>query len=206
MTPGRLLAGAVQAAFNQLLAMDPEVARRFDALSGKSLAIELRGPDLTLFLEPDGDRLRVTDKIEAEPTATLSARPLDLARQLGSDDWTTDMELRGDVACAQQFHAIFRALEFDWEEQLSRLVGDVAAHQIGNLARGALSWGSQAAGSLSRATADYLQEESRNLPAPVEVERFIQGVDTLRSDCDRLAARVARLERSKSGQDTSDSA
>jgi len=131
---------------------------------------------------------------------------LDLARQLGGDDWANDMELRGDVAYAQRFHAILRALEFDWEEQLSRLVGDVAAHQIGNLARGALSWGSQAAESLSRATTDYLQEEARDLPAPAEVERFMEGVDKLRGDCDRLAARVARLERSKSGKHKPDRA
>lgn len=206
MTRGRLLAAAVQTAINRLLAMDPEVAARFGALSGRSLAIALRGPDITLYLEPNGEQLRVTDRIEAEPAATLSATPLDLARQLGSDDWARDIELRGDVAYAQRFHAIFRALEFDWEEQLSRLVGDVAAHQMGNLARGALSWGSQAADSLSRATADYLQEEARDLPAPAEVERFMEAVDTLRGDCDRLAARVARLERSKSGQDKSDPA
>lgn len=205
MTQGALVAAAVQTAFNGLLAMDPEVAGRFNALSGGALAIEVRGLGLTLYLQPCGDRLRVSDRLETEPNATLAASPLDLARQLTSDDWAQEMELRGDAGYAQQFHAILRALEFDWEEQLSRVFGDVAAHQFGNLVRGAMSWGSQAGESLGRATADYLQEESRELPTPAEVESFIDGVDRLRADCDRLAARVARLERFKGGRGTPES-
>jgi len=195
VTQGALVAAAVQTAFNGLLAMDPEVAGRLDALSGGALAIEIRGLGLTLYLQPRGDRLQVSDQLETEPNATLAASPLDLARQLTSDDWAREMELRGDAGYAQQFHAILRALEFDWEEPLSRVLGDVAAHQLGNLLRGVVSWGSQAGESLGRATADYLQEESRELPTAAEVERFVDAVDALRADCDRLAARVHRLER-----------
>ena len=114
---------------------------------------------------------------------------------MGRDEWLQGMELRGDVGYARRFHDIFRALEFDWEEQISRIVGDVAARKIGNLARGSLSWGSQVVASLSRATTDYLQEESRDLPAPAEMERFLAEVDRLRADSDRLSARVERLER-----------
>ncbi len=195
MTRGALLAAAVEGAANRLLALDPEIAGRLEALSGSVLAIELRGVGTTLYFRPEGDRLQVSDLLETEPTATLSASPLDLARQLASEDWTSGMELRGDATCVQRFHAVFKALDFDWEEQLSRVLGDVAAHQIGNLVRDALSWSSQAAGSLGRATADYLQEESRNLPTPGEVERYLEGVDALRADTERLAARVTRLER-----------
>ena len=72
-----------------------------------------------------------------------------------------------------------------------------------NLARGALSWGSQAAQALGRATADYLQEESRDLPPAAAVERFLEEVDRLRADSDRLAARVARLESAHRGVDDS---
>ena len=195
VTATSLLATALQAALDRLLAMDPEVAGRFENLAGRPLAIEVRGLDLTLFLIPRGDRLQVVDRIDTEPAATLRASPLELATQMGRDEWLQSMELRGDVGYARQFHGIFRALEFDWEEHISRIVGDVAARKIGNLARGSLSWGSQVVASLSRATADYLQEESRDLPAPTEIERFLAEVDRLRADSDRLAARIERLER-----------
>jgi ubiquinone biosynthesis protein UbiJ len=40
---------------------------------------------------------------------------------------------------------------------------------------------------------EYLQEESRIVPAKPEIEAFMDGVDILRSDVDRLHARVERL-------------
>ena len=86
-------------------------------------------------------------------------------------------------------------LEIDWEEHLSRLTGDIIAHQIGNTVRGLFRWGERSAEHLGQDAADYLQEETDILPVPWEVEGFIEEVDTLRSDIDRLEARVKRLQR-----------
>lgn len=40
---------------------------------------------------------------------------------------------------------------------------------------------------------EYLQEESRDVPSRYEVERFSKGVNVLRDDVDRLAARIDQL-------------
>jgi ubiquinone biosynthesis protein UbiJ len=42
--------------------------------------------------------------------------------------------------------------------------------------------------------AEYLQEEGRDVPARIEVEEFLEGVDELRDSTDRFEARLARLE------------
>ncbi|OQW92969.1 MAG: Sterol-binding domain protein, partial [Beggiatoa sp. IS2] len=39
------------------------------------------------------------------------------------------------------------------------------------------------------------QEESRTLPAPAEMELFLNSVDTLRDDLERLEQRVRRLQK-----------
>jgi ubiquinone biosynthesis protein UbiJ len=44
--------------------------------------------------------------------------------------------------------------------------------------------------------AQYLQEESRDLPTRIEVEEFLEAVDRLRESADRFEARLARLESS----------
>ena len=80
----------------------------------------------------------------------------------------------------------------DWEEELSRHVGDVAAHQLGNLVRGGLAWMQQAADTLTRDAGEYLKEESRDLPTRYEVDRFLDDVDRLAADLGRAEARVAR--------------
>ena len=59
---------------------------------------------------------------------------------------------------------------------------------------------STAAGHLKRLrsrkspTPALVQEESGILPTEVEIERFIQEVDVLRDDVERLEARLRRLE------------
>jgi ubiquinone biosynthesis protein UbiJ len=41
---------------------------------------------------------------------------------------------------------------------------------------------------------EFLQEEGRDVPTRVEVEEFLEGVDRLRDDAERLEAKLARLE------------
>ena len=44
--------------------------------------------------------------------------------------------------------------------------------------------------TFARNVSEYLTEESRDVPARVEVEEFLEGVDRLREAVDRLEARV----------------
>jgi ubiquinone biosynthesis protein UbiJ len=78
---------------------------------------------------------------------------------------------------------------------LSRVVGDVAAHQIGNVARSAISFARRATSTFAQNVAEYLQEEGRDAPSRTEAEEFVAGVDALRDAVDRLEARIARLEK-----------
>jgi ubiquinone biosynthesis accessory factor UbiJ len=73
-------------------------------------------------------------------------------------------------------------------------VGDIAARQVGNFLRGVSGWGLDTADRLSRTVAEYLQEESRDLPARAELEAFLDQVDDLAADVARLEARLRRLE------------
>ena len=53
----------------------------------------------------------------------------------------------------------------------------------------------QAAQSLAHNLADYFVEERGVIARRREVEVFVREVDTLREDAERLAQRVARLQR-----------
>lgn len=196
--PQALLA-AIEAAFNRYLALDPAALRRVGQLEGRVIAIELTGLDLCLFLLPGPRGVQVLSQYEGEPDARLTGTPLALMRMGLSDDasrqlFAHEVEIRGDIELGQQFKHILDAIEIDWEEQLSRVSGDVAAHQIGRAARGLAGWGRQTADSLTRDLGEYLQEEARLVPSGAEVQRYLAEVDTLRADVDRLEARVQRLK------------
>ena len=100
---------------------------------------------------------------------------------------------------ATAVEAARRAIDAVWRIEsarviagLSRYVGDAAAHQIGNAVRDLMSWGRDAAERLSKDLAEYLQYESRDLPPRHEVQDFLNNVDKLRDDAERLAARLQR--------------
>jgi ubiquinone biosynthesis protein UbiJ len=196
------VAATLEVAINQVLQLDPETFDRLRTLQGKVIAIELRGLDITLYLIPGDDGLNVFGDFEGEPDTTLRGTPLAMARMglathAGDVLFAGDVEISGDVELGQQFRDILDGLDVDWEEHLSRLTGDMVAHKVGNLVRGAMQWGRNTMDTLGQDAAEYLQEESRDLPNRIEIEDFLAQVDTLRTDVDRAEARVARLEKRK---------
>lgn len=194
------LSAAVETALNAVMAMDPYSETALAALEGKALCLKLGSLWPDLYLLPGADGIRVMTQYEGEVDTTLIASPLALAALSLSENgqdriFKGDVRIEGDIGLGQKFQDLFARLDIDWEEQLSRLTGDIAAHQIGNWLRQGLSTGKELLDTLSRNGAEYLQYESHNLPAPVEIEEFLADVDRLRSDADRLEARLKRLER-----------
>ena len=194
-----IVTAAIEAAINQVLALDADTLERLRALNGKVIAIELQGFDVTLYLIPTDAGLSVFGHFEGEPDTTLRGTPvgmlrMGLAENAGDSFFAGDVEISGDVELGIRFREILDGLDIDWEEHLSRITGDVVAHKVGDLVRDAFDWGRKTLDTLGRDGAEYLQEESRDLPTRCEMEEFLAQVDTLRSDVDRLEARIERLE------------
>ena len=191
---------ALESALNRYIGLDPEGAARLAALQGRLICVELRGFGTRFYLIPGPDGLQLFGAYEGEPDCLLRGTPLALAR-LGLAERKEDqlfggeVEVEGDTHLAQDFGAVIAGLDVDWEEQLSRLVGDPVAHQVGEGARALGTWGRKSADTLTQDLKEYLQEEARLLPTDYEVRAFLDRVDTLRDDVERLAARVERLAR-----------
>ncbi|MFZ1643547.1 MAG: SCP2 sterol-binding domain-containing protein [Candidatus Contendobacter sp.] len=191
-----IIAAGLEAALDQVLRLDPDIRSRLAALEGKVIAIEPEGLGLTLYLLPGVTGIRVVDQCAGEPTVRVRGTPLALARQWrGRGTSGGDMIIEGDAAVGREFQTVLRHLDIDWEEQLSRLLGDAAAHQAGRFWRGFQSWGQRTGDTLRRDGGEYLQRELQVLPPRPAVEQFLSAVDALREDTDRLAARLERLRR-----------
>lgn len=191
------LTATAERALNGYLDLDPQSRARLAALEGGVVALQVDGLGQTLFFVPGEDRMQVMLRFDARPDTLIRGSPLALAR-LGIAGETTRLpegvHLEGDARLGQQFRDLLRAVDLDWEEWLSRLTGDMLAHQAGEIVRGLGSWARHAGDSLSADVAEYLREESGALPARDQVEEFMDAVDRLREDLDRLEARVGRLE------------
>jgi ubiquinone biosynthesis protein UbiJ len=191
---------ALESAVNGWLGLDADNRARMAALENRCIGIDLQGLDLQLYLYPGGNGIRISGTPEGAVDTLLHGSPLALARlgiggDTGKSLFSGEVTISGDVETGQAFKAILDDMDIDWEEHLSRLTGDVIAHQLGNAARRAGRVLRHGRATLEQDTGEYLKEELRVLPAHIEVDNFAADVARLRTDTDRLAARIKRLQR-----------
>ena len=201
--PDALLA-VVELTVNRYLALDPEGAAAFAPLAGRIIAIELTGFGTRITVIPSERGLQLFGLYDAEPDCLIQGSPLALARLGMTADKETplvsgEVSIAGDTTLAQDFSAALARLNVDWEEQLARVIGDPFARQVGNRVRDAEQWTARTSATLTANLSEYLQEERRLLPTRYEVEAFLQQVDTLRDDVERLAARIEQLAKRAPG-------
>jgi ubiquinone biosynthesis accessory factor UbiJ len=183
---------------NRILRLDPETLRRLGDLQGRVVCIEFRDLGRKLYLHPSESGFRLATECNQPPAVTLRGTLATFGRLgLGAETETLQagaLDIEGDAALGQRLQRILRDLDLDWEEPLARLFGDPLGHEIGRAARTAFAWHRQALKTFGLNAAEYFQEEARLLPVRDEVEAFLNGVDVVRADVDRLAARIQRLK------------
>ncbi len=168
------------------------------ALDNTVIAVRVRNTALSAYFCIDNEILAVVSDEAREPDVSITGSLLTLASMAGQagDNAVRDgsLEMTGDAELAAQFQKLLALAKPDIEEELSNVVGDVAAHRLGGLARGIGRWGREARTTMGENIREYLQEESRDAPSRYEVDRFSTGVNEVRDAVDRLEARINRLK------------
>jgi len=187
----------MEIAINRALKLDDESYQKMIALQGNIIGIELLGIEISFYLAPNADGVQVLASTEENVDTWIRGTPLSMLKTAISDDRSTlfkgEVTIDGDMELGQKFQRILDGLEIDWEEPLSKVVGDVAAHQLGDIFRGFSNWAINSIDSLSNTTGEYFQEETLDIVNSVEVERFVDEIDELRSDTERLALRLEKI-------------
>ena len=202
MMPGLpVLETLAERVINRVIRLDPDAQRRFAELAGKTVLIEIAAEEtpLRFFISPGADGIALRRESERTPDVTISGTAsIFLRRWRGNDAAVSDeLTIRGDIELGQRFQRALSALDPDWEEGLSRVVGDLPAHQIARTVRSVRVWAKEAASSLARDVAEYLKEEIFILAKRERVAEFLSAVDSLRSDADRLEQRLQHLANKK---------
>ncbi len=178
-------------ALNHLLDAEPWARERLAPFAGKSL--ELRAPPLPAV------RLTIlaAGRVQAggaEPVLVLTLRPDALGGLVrGGEHFIRSVEVAGDAGLAAEIMALARHLRWDVEEDLSRLVGDVAARRVVQAGRDLAAWQADALRRLADSFADYTSEEGRLLVRRAQLETLGASVARLRDAIERLEKRIARL-------------
>lgn len=188
-----ILAG-VEQAINQLLRLDPEVAGELFKLNGKVIQFTFTDVNMDVFVRVHRDRLGLAATFDGDVDAALTGSTVTFLRTYAQGfSVGSGLKISGELDIVETFSEQMQRFHIDWEELLSKVIGDIAAHKVHGTLSGILSWG---ADSLERAridTAEYVHEEVRITPSQAELEDFIAEVSVVRDGVERAAARVDRL-------------
>ena len=189
--PSLLAAGPALAALNHLLAGQPWLRERLMPFAGCTVLLEVFPAALRASIGADG----AFSRSDAEPQASIRMSPLTLMRlQMGDERARNEIATAGDGALAATVGGVLRELRWDAEEDLSRIIGDVAAHRLSETAKAAMAWPGAAAASFAGAAAEYLTEEQPLIARKDDLQRWIREVDELREAVDRLDKRLEKLQ------------
>jgi ubiquinone biosynthesis accessory factor UbiJ len=194
---GSLLFTSLTKALNYYLHQDNASYDRLLKLQGKIITIEW--PSLHFIFQcqvteegvslTEGEVLPASAKIIGSPwqmfNLMLSRAPAYTKAQA--------LTIQGDIELAQQIMLLFKACEWDGEEYLSRLIGDVPSYHANRMVKTFKQWCLQAKDSLTNNLSEYLNEETNLVPPKEALQDFYHDIDQLRMDVDRLEARIKKI-------------
>ncbi|GAB3736473.1 SCP2 sterol-binding domain-containing protein [Luteimonas pelagia] len=191
---------ALEAALNRALALDPDTRDGLAPLDGRSVDVHMASPPLALRLRVAGERLEVGPVDAETPDLDIRSTLAGLVSQLPffrRDDTAPvgRVRLSGDADLARRLQRLASGFDPDWQLPFVAVFGEIAGVQVADAFASMLRRARDDATALAETTAEYLTEESRDLVPRAELDAFLDDVDLLRDDAERLAARVARLSR-----------
>jgi len=176
---------------NRLLDTEPWARERLARFAAETVELALAPLPPVRVTIVEGGRLQAGG---GTPALTLKLGPGALfALARGEEEFLRAVEVNGNARLAQEVASLTRHLRWDIEEDLSRVVGDVAAHRIASAARELAAWQLDAAKRVTTAAADFLSEEARFLVRREEQAGHARAVAELRDALARLEKRIEHL-------------
>lgn len=189
----RLLPHPGERMVNHMLRGSPLALERLRPHAGRTVAFHVGPFAMTLTVQTTGEVAAALPGASRDLDVRIS--PFLVPRlAAGEEAAFREIEMQGDAELAQEISFLARNLSWDVEEDLSRVVGDIAAHRMAGAARGLARWSRDASLRMAQGAAEYWTEESPLIASRVKVERFAREVSELRDAVERLAKRIDRLE------------
>ncbi len=183
---------AAATAANHVLAPAAWARTRLQPYAGRTVHVRAAPLALALTVTADGQWQPAAPGTAADLTVRVT--PVLLARLALQDAgaWR-GVVFDGDSAFARDLAFVGEHLRWDAEEDLSRVVGDIAAHRMAQTARTLARWPRESFGHLAQSFAAYWTEEQPLIARRGDVAAFNRAVDELRDRVARLDARLSAL-------------
>ena len=178
-------------ALNHVLRSAPLAMERLRRHAGRTAEFRVGPVTFAFTVQTTGEVTAAVPDAARDLTVRLS--PFLLPRLAAREEAAFhEIEMQGDAELAQEISFLARHLTWDVEEDLSKVVGDIAAHRMVAGARAFSRWGRDAALRTGQGAAEYWTEESPLIASRVKVEGFVRDVADLRDALERLEKRIEK--------------
>jgi len=186
----------LEIALNHTLRFDMESHEKLQRFASRSIRIDITNLNIAVIARFTDDRILLETAEEHVADLMIKADSFALLKLVQQPDslFSNQIQIRGDVQFAKQLQDWQQHFDFDWEQQLARVTGDTLAYPLAQSLRRGFDWLNYNRSEFEQSLAEYLREESQYLPDKSQTQRFMQNVDLLRADTERLEARIKRLQ------------
>ena len=163
--------------------------------AGKVVQFDIAFIKTNLLILEDGS-LAIAGET-ASPEASIHAPPSLVLRILAGDESAkTQIKIEGDAHLAAELGKVLQHMRWDVEEDLSKLVGDIAANKTATAAKKTFAETKKQTINAAEMLSEFWQEEKPILAKKRHLARFNADVDTLKSDVARFEKRIEKLAES----------
>lgn len=182
----------IQFVLQHLMQQNSWTAPLLQPYAHKNLRIDFKVAQVMLTILNSGELAIAADSATAD--ATIHLPPSLAMRLLRQDPLAYSLiKIEGDASLGMEVGKILSAIRWDVEDDLSKIVGDIAAYQVVQLGQEKLQHWQGQAKNLGEMLVEYWQEERPIIAKKIHIEQFNRSVDRLREDTDRLEQRVEKL-------------
>ena len=209
-----MLLDLVELAANKALEHDSQTRERLRKLQGKTMTLHIKTLERSLTLSPqieglefsrndfsnntssaDGSSLN-TEPVDVTLKATIGAM-LKISRD-GMEDadlQAGELEMIGDPIVGQRFAQLIANLDIDWESLISEQIGSGPAKLVITAAEQLRNFTQESKSYFNEMTSNIMKDELNLVVDRAEVDEFLDDVDTLRGDVQRLFAKIKNLDK-----------
>jgi ubiquinone biosynthesis accessory factor UbiJ len=159
--------------------------------AGKSVQFNVAFMSTSLVILENGGLAVAGETNIADAIVTI---PPGLLIRLMAKDEAAKLQIcvEGDTHLTAELAKVLANMRWDYEDDLSKLVGDIPANKIGSFARKATHSMKETSINLAEMLSEYWQEEKPMIAKKRHVEEFNAQVDTLRADVARYEKKLAQ--------------
>jgi len=196
----RITSRAAELLGNRLLRLDAESGDALASFAGKVIHLEISDLGLNYYLSFPGGSLVVQESTDRTISASIRGKSTAFLAAFGDEHqgdsiFSGELHFSGEVGTAQRFQQLLQNRQLDWQQPISEVIGDELTALLAGGVRRFGTWVGQNWRQTQQDIPEYLQEEARVTPTQTELDDYFRAVDLLRSQTDRLQARIHRLMR-----------